>query len=80
MDEDKPDGNITATTNINIGVAETYQTVALKRKQLTLAKSHYKKALQIYTLIHGPRHPNTTNIVFQLTAVSRELSLPNLVV
>jgi hypothetical protein len=69
----------TATANMNIGAfyrsaAITQPTVALKHKQLLLAKSHYKESLRIFSLIHGPRHPNTTEATSRLASVTRELS------
>jgi hypothetical protein len=73
-----PDGRNTAIGNYNLykfyrRLADEQLTVDSWRTHILLAKSYIVTALQIYTKIYGPTHPDTLNAASILAAVSSVL-------
>jgi tetratricopeptide (TPR) repeat protein len=74
-----PDGESTAVANSNLGLfhrqlVHEQATFELKLTQLLLAQSHFEEALQIYSKIHGPTHPETVATASRLASVTSVLS------
>jgi hypothetical protein len=75
----EPDGVNHAAGECNFGhyyhlLAGIQPTVALKRKQLLLAKKHFEVGLEICLKMYDPTHPDIVDGASLLGSIMRELS------